>query len=126
MKLNNLLRATVTVFTIIILTGCEHLTTKDNPQTPPDPPGPVGRMAPDIADKLGFDNASTDVVLSINRNGKIMAFVRNGVKVDTSVTFPIHADNILSLDAISVVKTSNPKVCWGAGGSQTCVIYPDP
>lgn len=125
MKLKSLFFLIVIIFTLIVLSGCEHMAYKDNPNPPPDPPGPVGRMPADVANKLGFGSAQTDVVLSINKNGKVKAFVRDGVKVQT-VDLPIHAGDILALESISIVKTSNPKVCWNTGGGQTCTFYPDP
>ena len=73
---------------------------------------------------LGFDNSDAEVAISVNKNGQVKAFVREGAKVD-DVTLPIHAGDILAIDSITVFRTSNPTICWISGGRKSCIDIPD-
>jgi len=86
---------------------------------PPSNGRPHGNMPPEVADKLGFNSTETDLVLSVNRNGEVQAFVRDGVNF-TQRNLPIHAGNILAIESITVFRTSNPKICITLGGTEYC------
>ena len=111
--------AGLVLLSVCTLGGCQTLAQKaagtDNVPTPPG----TGRMPPNVADALDFGGAKTKIALAVNENGKVKAFVRDGVDLH-EVTLPIHADNLLAIESIVVFRTSNPKVCVVLGGVKYC------
>lgn len=77
----------------------------------------------DIQKALSHNETLPSVVFSVMRNGSIQAFVPEGSKV-IKPKYPLHANNLLNIDTITIFNTSNPKLCWITGaGDQQCVSW---
>jgi len=125
LTVKNLLFYSFIILMVVTITGCEHLEhKKGNGDTTNLPPGAHGRMPPQVADALGFNNSKSDVVISVNNKGEVKAFVRDGVQL-TERTLPIHAGDLEKIESIVVYRTSNPKVCFIFGGTQFCYDLPN-
>jgi len=86
----------------------------------PEAAKPIGA---EIQKALSHNGQSPDVVFSITRNGSMQAFVPKGAKLIVP-KFPLHADNIVDIDTITIYQTSNPKRCWKNGaGDEQCVVW---
>lgn len=91
--------------------------------TPPSQEESAIEISSEIQKALSVNGKAPSVVFSLTPNGSMQAFVPEGSKLITP-TFPLHADNLLNIDTITIYTTSNPKFCWKTGnGNQQCVTW---
>jgi len=89
----------------------------------PGQPVSAKTIGPKVQDALSHNNQKPAVAFSITRNGSIQAFVPKGANV-IKPKFPLHADNILNINTITIYSTSNPKTCWkNSLGRDECVTW---
>ena len=82
----------------------------------------VKKISKSTEKELTTTDAPTAVVFSIDRKGRIQAFVPEGSKT-SKPQGPIKA-LITDIEAISIVTSENPKVCWrSATGATQCVEW---
>ena len=91
--------------------------------TAPDGAKQVKRMNKATRKALEQNGKLPEVVFALTKNGSLQAFVPENAKV-IKPSFPLHADNILSINNITLYSTSNPKFCWASiTGDQQCVSW---
>jgi len=90
---------------------------------PPAKPGAVKPMSSNITKALSHHDQKPVVVFSITRGGNMQVFVPQGSKIITP-KFPLHANNIVNINSITLFETSNPKFCWTSlNGDTECVVW---
>lgn len=82
----------------------------------------VKKLSSSAEKELTTTDTPTAVVFSIDRKGRIQAFVPGGSK-SFALQEPIKA-LITNIEAISIVTSKNPKVCWRtSSGHEQCVVW---
>lgn len=82
----------------------------------------VKKLSSAAEKELTTTDTPTAVVFSIDRKGRIQAFVPGGNK-SFSPKEPVKA-LISNIEAISVISSDNPKVCWRTtSGATQCVTW---
>lgn len=100
---------------------------KDEPK-PPLTKGPSSKvMAKEVQTFFRTEEGGVEpgVVFVLYDNGRIQAFRREDQKpVEYKPGQQIPAKEVLSIDSIAIIKTSNPKYCWIDGaGYENCVTW---
>ncbi len=89
----------------------------------PAKPDTVKTLSESALKALAHQGEAPVVVFSLTRNGSLQAFVPQSTKVIIP-TFPLHAENIISIDSITFFSTSNPKFCWASlSGDERCIVW---
>jgi len=121
-KNSSLITGILIIISFLIGMYADKLLNKTEYETPGKPQAAMP-MDSEVTKALSHNGQSPDVVFSITKNGSIQAFVPKGAKVIVP-KFPLHADNIVDIETITVFQTSNPKRCWKNGnGDQQCVVW---
>ncbi len=102
-----------------LVAGCVALARGGAQNAPGEP-----RVLSAAAEKeLTFSDSKLGVVFAIDGEGNIQAFRREGTQ-PLDLKLPLHADQVEAFLALTVIKTSNPKVCWTTTyGSLKCITY---
>jgi hypothetical protein len=116
----------LTLSTALWVAGCGESNGKDRPKPPPK--GDTTKVLNKEVQSF-FETeeggAKPGVVFVLYDNGQLRAFRREDQKpVEIKPGEPIHADNILDMKSVSIIKTSNPKYCWfNSLGDLKCVSW---
>ena len=77
--------------------------------------------------ELTFGKKPLAMVLAVDEDGNIQAFRAPGTKAFTAGDLaerPLKADSIAAFRSLSIIKTTNPKICWtGSDGTVYCITY---
>jgi len=91
--------------------------------TAPDGAKPAKRMNNATRKALEQNGKLPEVVFAITKNGNLQAFVPEKAKI-VKPTFPLHANDVVFIETITIIETTNPKVCWKSlGGDEQCVSW---
>lgn len=110
--------------TVLLAAACQD-GNGGGPKPPSPGPGTSKVMKEDVqaffeAEERGVKPGA---VFVFYENGRIQAFRRSDQR---SLKFerPLPAKEVLALESIAIIKTSNPKYCWrNSDGSEECVTY---
>lgn len=82
----------------------------------------VKKISKNTEKELTTTGDPTALVFSIDRKGRIQAFIPEGSK-SFKPQKPVKA-LITDIEAISIVTSDNPKVCWrSTSGDEQCVVW---
>lgn len=111
--------AVLGIIVVVFVVGC--LATSRGGAQPA--PGSSKILSPTAEKELTFSDSKLAVVFAIDGQGNIQAFRREGT-VPLDVQLPLRAEQVEAFLALTVMKTTNPKVCWRTTlGSLQCVTY---
>lgn len=108
------------------ISGCDVSNGKDVPK--PQTKGVSSKvMAKEVQTFFRTEEGGVEpgIVFVLYDNGRIQAFRREDQKpMEYKLGQPIPAKEVLSMDNIAIIKTSNPKYCWIDGaGYENCVTW---
>lgn len=79
------------------------------------------------AKELSFSDKRVTLVFAVDESGKVQEFRAHGTKTFTARDLerqPLKAGSIAAFESFSIIKTTNPKVCWpGNDGTTRCVEW---
>ena len=109
----------------IMLAGCATAGERSYPPKPQ--PSDIPTFGAATAKELSFSGKRVTVVVAVDEDGKIQEFRAPGTKAFTVRDLaknPLKADSIAAFESFSIIKTTNPKICWPSrDGSVSCVQW---
>lgn len=79
------------------------------------------------AKELAFSDKRVTLVFAVDESGRVQEFRASGTKTFTVQDLgahPLKAGSIAAFESFSIIKTTNPKVCWpGKDGTTQCVEW---
>lgn len=89
--------------------------------------GEVPTFGDATAKELAFNKKRVTLVFAVDEDGNVQRFRARDTKffsVRDLTAQPLKAGSIAAFESFSIIKTTNPKVCWpNAGGGVDCVEY---
>jgi hypothetical protein len=109
----------------IMLAGCATAGERgDSPRKPPHQRD-VPTFGEGTIKELSFGNKRLTMVVAVDEDGKIQEFRAPGTKffsVRDLDKQPLKAGSIASFESLSIIKTTNPKICWPRGDGAVCCV----
>jgi len=89
--------------------------------------GKVPTFGDATAKELAFSDKRVTMVFAVDESGRVQEFRAFGTKTFTVhdlAAQPLKAGSIAAFESFSIIKTTNPKVCWPSrDGSTQCVEW---
>jgi len=89
--------------------------------------GKVPTFGDATSKELAFSDKRVTLVFAVDESGKVQAFRASGTKtftVNDLLAQPLKAGSIAAFESFSIIKTTNPKVCWpNRAGGTDCVEW---
>ena len=108
----------------IMLAGC---VTAGEKVSTPQQKSDVPTFGAGTAKELAFSDMRVTLVFAVDEDGKVQEFRAPGTKTFTVrdlAAHPLKAGSIAAFEAFSIIKTTNPKICWPTiGGTLKCVEW---
>lgn len=109
----------------LLMTAC--VTAADRDDAAKYSPADVPVFDGGTAKELSFSKKRLALVFAVDEDGKVQVFRAPETKVFSAgdlAQHPLHAGSIAAFKSFSIIKTTNPKICWlTSDGTCHCIYY---